>query len=220
VIGEIVRRVWAAAVVEWRSVLSLRQNPIAYLALFIALGGSAYASVSVPSNSVGTRQLRNSAVTASKLHERAVTAGAIAPNSVGAGALRAGAVTGTKIAPGSLTAAAFAPGTLPSPAVSRMLVTAVSGVFVGPSSVAPPGPSPAGTTGSEPTNCPFGEQATGGGYQVPPAEQAVLEITSSMPTTYPGSTIAMGWSVGYTLLQASSTAPAGLSVYVICAALK
>jgi hypothetical protein len=198
----------------------LRQNPVAYLALFIALGGSAFAAVSVPSNSIGTSQLRNGAVSASKLHTGAVTARTIAANSIGPSALRAGAVTGAKIAARSLTAAAFAPGTLPATAPSQTFVTAVSGAYLGPSSVAPPGPSPAGTTGSVPTNCPFGEQATGGGYQVPPSDQSVFEITSSMPITYPDSTVAMGWSVGYTLLQASSTAPTGLSLYVICAALK
>ena len=50
-----------------RIVSHLRGNVVAYLALFIALGGASYAAVSVPANSVGTRQLRNHSVTPVKL---------------------------------------------------------------------------------------------------------------------------------------------------------
>jgi hypothetical protein len=44
----------------------LRQHFVGYLALFVALSGSAYAA-SLPRNSVGTKQLKNHAVTAPKL---------------------------------------------------------------------------------------------------------------------------------------------------------
>src|SRR5262249_14784608 len=37
-------------------------------ALFVALGGTTYASTSLPANSVGTKQIRNRAVTASKIN--------------------------------------------------------------------------------------------------------------------------------------------------------
>jgi len=40
---------------------------VAYLALFIALGGTTYAATSLPANSVGTRQLQTGAVTTVKL---------------------------------------------------------------------------------------------------------------------------------------------------------
>jgi len=42
-------------------------NVVSLLALAIALGGSAYAAVSLPRNSVGTKQLKKRAVTNSKL---------------------------------------------------------------------------------------------------------------------------------------------------------
>jgi hypothetical protein len=45
----------------------LRANVIGYLALFVALGGTGYAALSIPRNSVGTRQLRNGAITPVKL---------------------------------------------------------------------------------------------------------------------------------------------------------
>jgi hypothetical protein len=44
----------------------LRANVIAYLALFIALGGTSYA-LTLPAGSVGTRQLKNHSVTPIKL---------------------------------------------------------------------------------------------------------------------------------------------------------
>jgi hypothetical protein len=44
----------------------VRSNAVAYLALFVALGGSAYAA-SLPANSVGTKQLQNRAVTGQKV---------------------------------------------------------------------------------------------------------------------------------------------------------
>jgi hypothetical protein len=45
----------------------LRRHAVAYLALFLALSGGAYAAVKLPANSVGTKQLKNKAVTRAKL---------------------------------------------------------------------------------------------------------------------------------------------------------
>jgi hypothetical protein len=45
----------------------LRHNTVGYLALFVALGGTSYAAISIPAGSVGTRALRNGAVTGKKL---------------------------------------------------------------------------------------------------------------------------------------------------------
>jgi hypothetical protein len=72
-------------------------NVIATLALFIALGGASYAAVKLPKNSVGSRQIKNGAVTRAKIGKNAVTAASIAP----------GAITQTAINPSTL-------GTVPS----------------------------------------------------------------------------------------------------------
>ncbi len=45
---------------------------IAVLALFVALGGTTYAATSLPRNSVGTKQLKNGAVTAKKMSKATV----------------------------------------------------------------------------------------------------------------------------------------------------
>lgn len=52
----------------------LRANLIAYLALFVALGGTSYAAFTLPANSVGTRQLQNHSVTPIKFDRRSVGA--------------------------------------------------------------------------------------------------------------------------------------------------
>jgi hypothetical protein len=71
-----------------RVVSHLRGNAVAYLALFIAVGGTSYAAVTLPTNSVGTRQIRNHSITPVKLD----------PSKIGA-SVRAWAVIqdGTKV---------------------------------------------------------------------------------------------------------------------------
>jgi hypothetical protein len=41
----------------------LRGNAVAYLALFIALGGTSYAAINLPAGSVGARQIKNHSIT-------------------------------------------------------------------------------------------------------------------------------------------------------------
>ena len=71
-----------------RIISHLRDNAVAYLALFVALGGSSYAALVLPANSVGTRQIRNHSITPIKLD----------PNKIGA-SVRAWAVIqdGTRV---------------------------------------------------------------------------------------------------------------------------
>jgi hypothetical protein len=60
----------------------VRSNLIAYTALFVALGGTSYAAISLPANSVGTQQLRDGAVTSRKLAKHSVTASSLDPKSI------------------------------------------------------------------------------------------------------------------------------------------
>ena len=91
-----------------RIVSHLRGNAVAYLALFIALGGSSYAAFVLPANSVGTKQIRNHAITPIKLD----------PKTIGA-SVRAWAViqNGTKVV-ASRPRARVGRGTRPRPVVS------------------------------------------------------------------------------------------------------
>jgi hypothetical protein len=55
---------------------------VACAALLVALGGTGFAALKLPKNSVGAAQLRNGAVTNKKLAGRAVTAAKVAPKSL------------------------------------------------------------------------------------------------------------------------------------------
>ncbi len=70
---------------------------VALLALFVALGGSAYAV-----NKVGTNQIKNNAVTTAKIRNSAVTTAKISNGAVSAAKLGTGSVTGAKLAPGAV----------------------------------------------------------------------------------------------------------------------
>lgn len=56
---------------------------MATLAMFVALGGVSYAALRVPQNSVGTRQLKDGAVTAKKIRNQAITGAQLNLGSLG-----------------------------------------------------------------------------------------------------------------------------------------
>jgi hypothetical protein len=66
----------------------LRRHHLALLALFIALGGTSYAAINLPKNSVGPRQLRKSAVTNAKVASNAVTGAKVKNRSLSGADLR------------------------------------------------------------------------------------------------------------------------------------
>jgi hypothetical protein len=59
-----------------------RRHGVALLALFVALGGTAYATTGFPANVIGTKQLQRNAVTTPKLKNNAVTGAKVADNSL------------------------------------------------------------------------------------------------------------------------------------------
>ncbi len=70
-------------------------NVVASLALFLALGGAAYAATQLPKNSVGSTQIRNGSVTSADVKNDSLTAGDL---KAGAGAE---CPAGTKLAAGA-----------------------------------------------------------------------------------------------------------------------
>jgi hypothetical protein len=55
-----------------RLISHLRNNLVGWIALFVALGGTGYAAIGIPRNSVGSAQLRNHSVTPVKLNPKSI----------------------------------------------------------------------------------------------------------------------------------------------------
>lgn len=83
-------------------------NVLSCMALFIALGGTAYAAVKLKPNQVKAVNIAKQAVTNAKLKTQAVTSGKIKNGGVVNADLGAGAVTGSKIAKEAVTSGALA----------------------------------------------------------------------------------------------------------------
>ena len=57
-------------------------NVMATVAVFIALGGASYAAIKLPTNSVGTKQLKKNAITTAKIKNGAVTPTKVSPETI------------------------------------------------------------------------------------------------------------------------------------------
>jgi len=101
---------------------------VAMIALVVAIGGTAIAATKI-----GTKQLKNNAVTAKKIKKNAVTAskikakavatGKLAASSVATGKIAASAVTGSKIAASAVTGSKIADGTVTGSKIADGTVT-------------------------------------------------------------------------------------------------
>ncbi len=145
---------------------------VSFVALIVALGGTSYAAISAPNNSVGTKQLKNRAVTNAKL----------GPNSVGTAKIRDGAVTASKIntsgltVPNATNATTAANATNATNSTTAGTANGVAGIQIvagpdmslaglpGPSGTGPVPSGPASIPkGFEAVNCPQGMVAISGG---------------------------------------------------------
>jgi hypothetical protein len=77
------------------------------IAVFLVLGGAAFAAAQLPKNSVGKKQLKSNAVTAAKIKKNAVTKAKIKNGAVDGSKVKDGSLSGADINVGSL-------GTVPS----------------------------------------------------------------------------------------------------------
>jgi hypothetical protein len=75
--------------------LHLKANAIAYVALFVALGGSSYAAVRLTPGSVGTRALAKGAVTNANLAKNSVTSTNVANGSLTKSDFKSGVLGGS-----------------------------------------------------------------------------------------------------------------------------
>jgi hypothetical protein len=165
---------------------------VACVALAIALGGTSYAALSLPANSVGTKQIKNGAVTKTKIAAGTITglrghkgargvAGPVGPAGAGGAAGSAGAAgpAGKEGPPGPV---------------------ALAYINSGPWSLL------AGTQRTEQAVCPPGWSATGGGAQASSKDPGVT-INSSDQLGFPEYPVdpGFGWRVSMSNASATDT---------------
>lgn len=132
---------------------------VALIALFVAMGGTSYAAVTLGKNTVGSKQLKKNAVTTSKIKNGAVTGSKIKKNAVTDSKIKNGTITGNKIKLSSL-------GTVPS-ANSANSANSLAGLKRWKATVATPGSSSSPnsvTLASVPPFTVLGECYTDGTY--------------------------------------------------------
>jgi hypothetical protein len=195
-------------------------NVTATLALFIALGGSAYAAVALPANSVGSRQLKANAVTTPKIKNSAVTGAKVRKNTLTGADIREstlGQVPSALAANTATTATNATNATTASHATtanhattSTTATTATTanamGLVVYKSQVEPLAASAVSTPGT--AACNPGQHVIGGGVQL--GAPATETVDDQFPAT--GNT---GWSAHVSNLAAM---PSSFTVYAICTA--
>lgn len=86
----------------------LRPSPamiVAIVALVLSLGGTSYAAIVLPANSVGTKQIKKSAVVSSKVKNESLTTSDVKNESLTTSDVKDGSLTTADVADGSLTTA-------------------------------------------------------------------------------------------------------------------
>ena len=170
-------------------------NVTATLALIVALGGTSYAAVVLPRNSVGSKQLKKGAVTNSKLRANAVTSG--------------------KVRNGALLARDFKVGQLPAGAVGPVGPAGATNIVR--RRVPSPG-VPAGASGFVNAACNAGERAIIGGLE---GDGSVITPTTFlMVESFPRTTQTAAGDVPtswYVEARTVASASAQFLAFVICA---
>lgn len=172
-------------------------NVLSCTALFIALGGSAFAAVKLNANQVKAVNIAPQAVTNAKIKTQAVTSGKIKNGGVNALDIGAGQVTNEKIATGAVTGKkiakkAVSPRTLANEAVvtdklanGAVVASKLSTSFYEQLVRNTAYVSAGSASNSEPNkavtaSCPSGKEAIGGGVRLE-GELAEVSVTGSYP---------------------------------------
>jgi hypothetical protein len=169
---------------------------ISVIALILALGGTGYAAITLPKNSVGAKQLRKNSVTGPKLKKNAVSSAKVRDGSLLAADFKAGQLPAGPKGPAGPQGLKGDTGAAGAPGVSGYEIAQTSDSLAG------------GETKKVVATCPTGKTVLGGGYS---GVGNLLETSESHPAgPVPG---VNQWVVVAKNAQVSST---GLVVYAIC----
>jgi hypothetical protein len=167
---------------------------VALIALFVALGGSSYAALKLPKNSVGNKQIKNNAVTAGKVKNGTLSTSDFSAKSR-SGLVGPAGPAGAKGANGA----------------TNVVMRQGADATIAKSAF-----------GSATATCQPGERATGGGV-FNEDNVLQVQVTSSYPTPNPASRpatgngqVPTGWRVW--ARNDSATTDYVINAYVICAA--
>jgi hypothetical protein len=206
-------------------------NVLSCTALFVALGGSAFAAVKLNAGQVKAVNIARQAVTNPKIKQQAVTSGKIKNGTVNAVDLGAGQVTNEKIATGAVTGKkiakkAVSPRTLATEAVTAEKLA--NGSIVA-SKLAPTFyeqlvrnvayESKQSVSDSEPNKsalatCPAGKEAISGGVRLE-GELAEVSVTGSYPVSTGNSRT--GWEAIAHETGAGQVGNWSVVAFVVCA---
>ena len=185
----------------------LQRNAIAYLALFVALGGTSYAAVKLPRNSVGTAQLKANAVTSGKVRNGSLKLADFGKGQAPAGATGAAGPKGDAGAAGP--AGATGPAGPPSGAATGALFGAAAPTVaegflekVAPITVPQPSKVFLFGRGTYDVSCSSGTAKIG--LALYDANSALIVIAEAS-----GATLNSGVSADLSLFGVTATVPAG-----------
>jgi hypothetical protein len=185
---------------------------VSVIALTVALGGTSYAAIVLPANSVGTKQIKKNAVTTAKVKN-----GTLRLADFGAGQVPAGATgaTGAQGAAGA-TGPRGAKGDKGDAGVNGTNGTdGTANVVVRESA-----PTPVAASGivSVTVSCLAGERATGGGYDASGNGEFGTVALDSQPTA--SASVPNGWTVKVNNVTtlAGNPQPSMIVAKAICAA--
>jgi hypothetical protein len=104
---------------------------VACIALFVAMGGTSYAAIKLPANSVGSKQIKKNAVTAVKVKNATLTGAKVKDATLTGAKIQDGSLTGADLASATVDAAKI--GTIPGARVRRTAAFPVPGNLSGSS---------------------------------------------------------------------------------------
>jgi len=195
---------WSAAAGRREEVFDVRHkrfgatyaNVTATLALFIALGGGAYAATALPRNSVGPKQLKKNAVVRAKIKNNAINGSKVASNSLSGSDVNE--ATLAKVPAASLADSATT-ATNASHANAAAALDKATYKTAGAT-------APAGSGNSAIAACDAGQHVTGGGVRVDdPLNAFVVDAYPDAANT--------AWTAR---VGNAGGAPVAFTVYAIC----